>query len=317
MTPLLSVVIPLYNAEHEIRMCLDSIFQNTWPHFEVIVVDDGSTDNSLAVVRQYDCRIVSSGRNMGPARARNLGVTTARADLILFLDSDTKLPADALEMFYDAFQAQPDILAVIAVPAVTSLRKGRAPDYNALRNHFSLVSADPITDYFTTQMGAIRKGAFCEAGGFSEEYTCADIEDFELGLRLPPNKVFIHKGIVIGHHFPPLGSILRKYMRRASLLAQLMRKRKKLAKAHSTMQRVVSVCLVVLSSLCLLLALLQLIPWAVAGCALGLVVLLNGKLLLFSIRKKGVCYFFEALFFEYLFSLAIGIGGIFPTQCKR
>lgn len=317
MTPLISIVIPVYNAAAEIGLCLESILSSHWPHFEVIIVDDGSTDNSLEIVNGYGCRAYRSVSNLGPAHARNFGVGMTSADIVLFLDADTYVPADAIRLFYEAFVSHPDILAVIALPAIRSLRRGRAPDYNALRNHFSLLSAEPVTDYFTTQMGAIRKQAFVDVGGFSEKYRHADIEDFELGLRLHQDTVLIHKKIVIGHHFPPLGSILRKYFHRASLLARLTLERRRLSKAHSTVERVVSVCMASLAILCLPLGAISGVFLVFSGLASMVMVALNFSLFRFAVRQRGISYLFEAVFFEYIFSLAICSGGLFGKECRR
>lgn len=317
MKPLLSIVIPLYNAALEISQCLNSIFRNQWPHFEVIVVDDGSTDNSLETVKRYSCRVFASAENLGPAHARNVGVKNALADIVLFLDADTELPDNALKCFYEAFREHDELLAVIALPATKSLRRGRAADYNALRNHFSLLSAEPITDYFTTQMGAIRKKVFFDVGGFSEMYRHADIEDFELGLRLPPDRILIHKGIVIGHHFPRFTVILRKYFHRASLLARLTLERKRLAKAHSNVSRVASVCLASLAIICLPLGFVSSYFLLAAAIASMVMMVINFKLFCFAVRERGVAYLPEAVFFEYIFSLAISAGGVFGKECSH
>ena len=322
MGPLLSVVIPLYNAEKEIEICLNSLFQSSWPHFEVIIVDDCSTDGSLDVARQYPCRIYAMEQNAGPAAARNLGVSKANSDIILFLDSDTMVRKNSFKLFYDAFQDHPDIDAVLAVPDMASLRSCRASNYNSLRSHYTFISAEPVSDYFSTQMGAIRKSAFIAAGGFNEMYTGADIEDIELGMRLPPNKVLIHKDIIIRHHFPSFFSILKKYVRRSNQFSKLMRERKKLTGVHTNIKGMLSVLSVMFSSLFLSLAIISSFIIASPGIFICIIfflcycianilfIRLNLKYFVYTIKKKGYLYFVEAAFFEYVFSLAIGIGGI-------
>jgi glycosyltransferase involved in cell wall biosynthesis len=87
--PLVSAIIPTYNRAHIICEAIDSILMQTYPHIEVIVVDDGSKDDTLARLQQYGDRIrVISQANAGPAAARNRGIAEARGDLIAFLDSD-------------------------------------------------------------------------------------------------------------------------------------------------------------------------------------------------------------------------------------
>ena len=108
--PAVSIVIPMYNAEKYIGECLDSIFAQTFTDYEVIVVDDCSTDNSRAVVQSYlpkfdgggvklniICRKINSGN---PAFPTNEGIEFSRGEYLLFLDNDDMLKMTALEELY-------------------------------------------------------------------------------------------------------------------------------------------------------------------------------------------------------------------------
>src|SRR5262245_32619321 len=88
--PEVSVVIPAYNAGRTIAAALESVFAQTYRDFEVIVVDDGSDDDTATCLGPWRDRIayVRSGPNGGPARARNIGIAHARGRLIAFLDAD-------------------------------------------------------------------------------------------------------------------------------------------------------------------------------------------------------------------------------------
>ncbi len=87
--PLVSVVIPNFNYGRFLSRALESVFAQTYSELEVLVVDDGSTDESLDVLRRYEERIRSiSQRNQGVSRARNLGIRESRGELLAFLDSD-------------------------------------------------------------------------------------------------------------------------------------------------------------------------------------------------------------------------------------
>ncbi len=96
MLPSISVVIPCYNAQNTIRRCLRSIFDQTIPVSEIIVVDDGSTDNSIAEIeatlREHpggaSCRLIVQSKNQGPSAARNLGIKQASGEFIALIDSD-------------------------------------------------------------------------------------------------------------------------------------------------------------------------------------------------------------------------------------
>jgi glycosyltransferase involved in cell wall biosynthesis len=87
--PLVSAIIPTYNRAHIICEAVESALAQTYPHMEVIVVDDGSKDDTLTRLKQFEGRIRVVGQvNKGPAAARNLGIAVARGELIAFLDSD-------------------------------------------------------------------------------------------------------------------------------------------------------------------------------------------------------------------------------------
>lgn len=87
--PLVSVIIPSYNHAKYIRQTIDSVLSQEYRNLEVIVVDDGSTDDSLAILREYgNCIRMVSQKNQGQAAARNTGIQLAQGELIGFLDSD-------------------------------------------------------------------------------------------------------------------------------------------------------------------------------------------------------------------------------------
>ena len=84
MKPEISVIIPLYNKENIINQCVDSILSQSFENFELIIVNDGSTDNSLEIVKSiHDDRIrIIEQKNGGPSKARNTGVKKANGDWI-------------------------------------------------------------------------------------------------------------------------------------------------------------------------------------------------------------------------------------------
>lgn len=99
--PYISVVIPLYNKEAIVERSVRSVLDQSFTDFELIIVDDGSTDRSAEIVRGiYDDRIIFiQQENGGPSKARNTGVKYANADWIVFLDADDEFTHDALEVF--------------------------------------------------------------------------------------------------------------------------------------------------------------------------------------------------------------------------
>lgn len=94
---LVSVVIPAYDAEAFIAETLDSVLAQTWTPFEVVVVDDGSTDGTIAVAESFGDRVrVVACPHRGHAATRNAGIEAARGEFIAFIDADDLMPPDAL-----------------------------------------------------------------------------------------------------------------------------------------------------------------------------------------------------------------------------
>lgn len=99
--PVVSVIIPVYNGEQYLKECLNSVIRQSYPHWQMICINDGSTDRSLDILEDYaraDDRIcVFSQENQGLSVSRNNGLQYAQGDYILFLDCDDRLTPDALE----------------------------------------------------------------------------------------------------------------------------------------------------------------------------------------------------------------------------
>uniref|UniRef100_UPI003864C4B3 glycosyltransferase family 2 protein n=1 Tax=Methanobrevibacter sp. TaxID=66852 RepID=UPI003864C4B3 len=110
-----SVIIPVYNVEKYLKECLDSVCNQTLANIEIICVNDGSTDNSLAILNEYaqkDGRIkIISQENQGLGAARNRGLEDASADYVYFLDSDDYIELTTLEkLFNNAVSNSSDVV---------------------------------------------------------------------------------------------------------------------------------------------------------------------------------------------------------------
>jgi glycosyltransferase involved in cell wall biosynthesis len=117
--PKVSIIVPAYNVEPFLRACLDSAIHQTLNDIEIVCINDGSADRSLAVLREYEKRdprvLVLDQRNEGVSSARNAGLGAARGEYIRFLDGDEQLPLDSCEILYRCAQKEkPDILVSAA-----------------------------------------------------------------------------------------------------------------------------------------------------------------------------------------------------------
>lgn len=116
MQPLVSILIPAYKAEHWIADTLRSALDQTWPNKEIIVVDDGSPDGTLAAARQFENQGVKvfTQQNQGAAACRNTALSHARGDFIQWLDADDLLSPNKISAQLAAFQADPDPLKLLS-----------------------------------------------------------------------------------------------------------------------------------------------------------------------------------------------------------
>lgn len=102
--PLVSIIIPLYNAENHIAQTIESLLIQTWPNKEILIIDDGSTDKSRDIINSFDNEIIKlyTQENKGAAAARNLGIKRAKGKYIQFLDADDLLSKNKIEVQVNA-----------------------------------------------------------------------------------------------------------------------------------------------------------------------------------------------------------------------
>jgi glycosyltransferase involved in cell wall biosynthesis len=104
--PLISVIMPCYNAEAFVEETIECVFQQSYPHIELIIVDDGSTDRSPAILleaaKKYPALTALAQANSGPFPARNLALQHAQGEFVAFLDADDYWTVDCLEKLYHA-----------------------------------------------------------------------------------------------------------------------------------------------------------------------------------------------------------------------
>jgi GT2 family glycosyltransferase len=182
--PALSVVIPAHNSGHTLERCLASVCGQIAAGDEVIVVDDGSTDEIAGVARGFPVAVMRLERRSGPAAARNQGAERATRPVLFFVDADVVLHGDAIGRGRAHF-VNPGIDGVIGsyddrpeAPTLVSRFK------NLAHHHFHQRAAGRIGSFWGA-CGFIRRDAFVAAGGFDDRrFTRPSIEDVELGWRI-------------------------------------------------------------------------------------------------------------------------------------
>ena len=184
--PKVSVVIPTYNSARFIVETLESVFAQTYRDYEVIVVDDGSTDNTKEVLKPYMSRIrYIYKENGGPASARNVGIKNARGEYIAFLDSDDLWLPEKLEKQIRYFEEHPEIGMVFA----DCIRFGEEVSNTSRNDTKQLISNDMFVNIWwynivPTSTVMVKRVCFDKVGLFNESREIEGTEDKEMWLRI-------------------------------------------------------------------------------------------------------------------------------------
>jgi glycosyltransferase involved in cell wall biosynthesis len=200
--PLISVIVPVRNSPDQLRQCLERLFASTYPRFEVIVVDDASTDGMTAKVADHlGARLLCLEENVGPARARNRGAALARGEILFFLDADVCAYPETLQQVADSFAQDPGLDAVFGSYDALPDAGNVVSMYRNLFHHFVHQDSHEQATTFWSGCGAIRKKVFEKMNGFSASYGRPSIEDIELGRRLHKagHRIRLNKAIQVTH----------------------------------------------------------------------------------------------------------------------
>lgn len=180
----ISVIMPCYNAEQYLREAIDCVLNQTYPEVELIVIDDGSTDGSKAILHEYGDKIVfMEQQNQGPYPARNNGIARARGEFVAFLDADDYWTLDCLENLHAGLVGSEAVLAYCGWQNVgIEDKRGEPyipPDYPVEdKAEMFLRAASP----WPIHAALVRHDVLESAGGFDLNWsTCMD---YDLWLRI-------------------------------------------------------------------------------------------------------------------------------------
>jgi glycosyltransferase involved in cell wall biosynthesis len=182
----ISVIVPVHNGAAYLSECLEAVFASENASYECIVVNDGSTDRSAAIAREFAARIVDLPEGPhGPAYARNRGAEAACGTILFFVDADVVLAPGALERVADFFRNPSPFSALFGSYDARPCAAGIISQYRNLLHHFVHQNGNREASTFWAGCGAIRRSAFAAIGGFDEKrFSRPSVEDIDLGYRL-------------------------------------------------------------------------------------------------------------------------------------
>lgn len=155
--PLFSIILPIYNMEEYLKRCLDSLVDQTYENYEVLMIDDGSTDHCGEICLQYqqqDSRFhLLSQENQGVSAARNHGLKVAQGKYILFVDSDDEVPPNFVKDFADEFEKKSaDLVICNYYECLISQDKAEEKAYDFgtvdVRSYMKKMARNPIANYY-------------------------------------------------------------------------------------------------------------------------------------------------------------------------
>ncbi len=206
----ISVIVPAYNAAQTLPACLAALHRQTQPPDEIIVVDDGSQDQTAQVARAYGAQVLEQPHR-GPAAARNLGLRQARGDVVLFTDADCEpVPTWVAEMLRPF--ADPRVVGVKGSYRTRQQERVARLAQCEFEERYDRLERLATIDFIDTYAAAFRVAVLLEMSGFDPAFPQADNEDVELSYRLARAgyRLMFNRQAVVYHRHP---STWRAYLR--------------------------------------------------------------------------------------------------------
>ncbi len=212
----MGIIIPVKNGSQAIKKCLESIFSLDYKNFELIVIDDGSTDDTPRILSEYKTVRIITTKGIGPSAARNMGIKEAKAEFIAFTDGDCLVDKSWLKELLKGFVAQD-------IAAVGGSQSSPADDTEFGKDIQSFLEIVGFVAEYTKKGGCVkptkhnpscnamyRRDVLLRAGGFLENFWPG--EDLELDYRLirGGHKLMFNPDAVVYHYRP---ATIGKYAR--------------------------------------------------------------------------------------------------------
>ncbi len=321
----ISIIVPVLNGGTAFRQCLDGLCAAQPAPWEIIVVDDGSTDDSVKQAHARNLQVLwTEHARSGPAVARNSGAARARGEILFFLDADVVIHPDAVARVAAAFEDE-NVSAIFGSYDDSPAADTFISQYKNLSHHYVHQTSRGEATSFWAGCGAIRKNIFEQMGGFAAAYARPSIEDIELGYRLrrAGYRIQLVKGLQVKHLKKwTLASLLKTdIFDRALPWAELIVRERALPRDLNlqTSHRISAVlCFLLLLALASL-ALSPLFALVVITIILALVTL-NFDLYRFFFLKRGLLFTLAAIplhWLYYLYSSAAFAYVILMTTARK
>lgn len=208
-----SIIIPTYNGAARIVHCLDALGpQIAGTCIEVLVVDDGSKDNTAAVAGRYSFVRVIRQQNAGPAAARNRGAQEAQGRILLFTDDDCVPMHNWIDTMLTSFR-DPEVVGAKGIYRTRQTSIAARFVQTEYEDKYRLMANQPSIDFVDTYSAGFVRERFLEMGGYDQSFPVACAEDIELSYRMSARgwkMVFVPEAIVYHTHPATFSTYLKK-----------------------------------------------------------------------------------------------------------
>jgi len=202
MAPFISIVIPNYNGGATIGRCLRAALASRYDPFEIVVVDDGSTDASVSVIERFPCRLVRFEERLGAAAARNAGARHARGEILFFTDADCLMEPDALAAVARTAITAGSGAIVGGTYSSTPQDEGFYSFFQSIFINYSETKKGSRPDYVATHAMAVHAETFRKSGGFSEHFLpIIEDVDYSHRMRRAGLRLIMDSEILVRHVF--------------------------------------------------------------------------------------------------------------------
>jgi GT2 family glycosyltransferase len=306
--PLVSVVIPNYNYANTLKLCLPAVLRQSHRNLEVLMVDDGSTDDSVAVAQSLGVAVVHTGGRCGVSAGRNLGAAHARGEVLFFLDSDVELAPDAVENAVAMLGEDPGIGALCGIEDPEPLiRDSLVEEYRTLQYHYWELSSEGVITYLCPAMLAMPARVFREIGPFNPRLR--HTEEIDYGRRVSEKYRVVLTRTVHGRHDhdASLRLLLKKLFNRGRMRVPLYARTRKFDRGYEKAQRVWAALAAALALVALPAALLG--PWWLlpAAALFGVSLACDIGMYWFVLRRKGPLFTAYYTAVHYLVNVTIAV----------
>lgn len=196
--PLVSIIVPVYNAEKYLNRCIDSILSQTMTDFELLLIDDGSKDNSGRICDEYaekDARVrVFHKSNGGVSSARNLGLDNAKGKWITFVDADDRCSCNYLEHLLSKVDDDTDLIISYAVICDSTGEKAEVyPEYRVNATNFERLFVDSDMHWHTSPWAKLYRASIIYENSlrFNEMMHIGEDADFLFSFMLITDKIYV------------------------------------------------------------------------------------------------------------------------------